>query len=1050
MRREKCHTLARATVVTLVLVATVVALSSCAGSAVALEENVTIERTDVDLRVTVAESELGDESTAIDVAISAGEGNDTRTVATFDDEINASNNVFSEPVVGLPAGVDLSEATVAVSVGDSPNVTETVDLRRLALEGGDDANITADGHLVVDVIHIAGLEPTALDVTVAQGARNATDDWSLEERDEEWVVTGDVRVLHEQEGFALLEDVNVTVAPEDPRLEQNLTLAPSEIADSPLARQDGDEVVLRHALLFEDEEVLVQAETAGPDGRYVTVQEPSADGDISVPVRLLFAEDLQLAAERTSDESEVFDAQTFTVETQHLSATVGGGNLSIGGGEPFVNATLVWLQSGGDVVRFDRSAILDGATLDVSDAPVSFEGEVQAIVVGDETTRLRLTATAADANGTDEAGESAMGIGSADEGEQDRLIPPRVNPLVQGGLIGALVLLTVVWVAVRTLDLADSIQTGVATVSILLTNVLAMALLVFSFVSLEPVPVVEFVSSALVVAALLVGCWAVLSRRQSGDGGLQRYLYGIGIVASIVGVAVLALYFLDLSPMETLATGALYGLLATGISALPYALGTDTSSDTTSGSVAGSHQNTVDVTVKVYDKQAGQLVENADIRYDSVYHSGDTTQAPNGETTVPVVSGSEWTFTAIVDGQEATTTETIDQFTDEIVVEFPGHTVDIEVTTKDGEPLQGAKIDIDDGSGTVTQDLRGGRRQQQFPVTTSEVEIAAEHDLYARQSKTIDVRRRQQVSFRLSSRTGRLDLSAKLDGRGVPDVDITATRQGTPDRTHSSMTDSRGQVSFKDVLVGEYRIVTTLPVESEAFVVSSETVYVEENERKSARLNVTFEYALSSGRRGRIRTLRSRLDDIAMSSRRDDAIQQYYASVLVSVLDELENVPRAAYDFLEHRQAPDDVVDAVLDVVEGAVETLDDALSSKRNVDLFSACSGLTDVNVTYNERVDLAQMLQMAEQDVGEQRAAFTDRLEVVDERITEELRELAEVSPAREMWEGVRDMVRDQGGLSRVEMAASMFVAGLLLDAVESLFEQPQLRKRMEQSVY
>ncbi|MFC7058522.1 hypothetical protein ACFQQG_10460 [Halovenus salina] len=64
--------------------------------------------------------------------------------------------------------------------------------------------------------------------------------------------------------------------------------------------------------------------------------------------------------------------------------------------------------------------------------------------------------------------------------------------------------------------------------------------------------------------------------------------------------------------------------------------------------------------------------------------------------------------------------------------------------------------------------------------------------------------------------------------------------------------------------------------------------------------------------------------------------------------------------------------------------------------------------------------------------------------------MRELAEVSPTREMWEGLRDLLRDQGGLDELEVAASIFVALLMLDAVESVFEHRELRKRLEQTVY
>jgi hypothetical protein len=161
-------------------------------------------------------------------------------------------------------------------------------------------------------------------------------------------------------------------------------------------------------------------------------------------------------------------------------------------------------------------------------------------------------------------------------------------------------------------------------------------------------------------------------------------------------------------------------------------------------------------------------------------------------------------------------------------------------------------------------------------------------------------------------------------------------------------------------------------------------------------------------------------------------------------------VQNSGYPLLVAGVSPDEVVDAVLDAGEVAAETISDVMTSKRNVDLFSACSDLQSVSATWQGQLSVSRVTELATQDIGQQRGEILDQLETVDERISASVSDMAEVSPAREMWEAVRTMVRDNTGATQVESAALIAVAEALLDAIEGLFDDDDLRKRMERTVY
>lgn len=559
------------------------------------------------------------------------------------------------------------------------------------------------------------------------------------------------------------------------------------------------------------------------------------------------------------------------------------------------------------------------------------------------------------------------------------------------------------------------------------------------------------VGAGAVLVTLLVFLIFILFRQQPKDLNMM-------LIAGALGVSASGLFLITAEFREHilwLGIGGLYGTVA-GETFVWWdgRQRTKRKQQAVSANTTTSPQRQpVDVAVTVVDGVTGDAIASVSEVTARQWNAVNTESlsARNGQASGSLKPG-KWVFSATVAGRQVEQERSVDQGQNSFRLEVPGNEVTVQVSTDDGQALGNAAVTV---AGTDTKKRgstdREGLYETRLPATTTNVEVSAEHDLYEPASESVGVGRgTEPVTLRLAPRVGNLTVKTSLGRDPVPDISVTVTRQERPRKTESGTTGSRGTVEFTGLLIGRYDLDVDLPVTGPAFSVATESATVREGSTERRNVTISFEYTLSRQHKQRIRELRGELQDIARSSRRDDAIQRYYASVLHSVLDEVERIPQSGYAFLEHNQDPDAVVDAVLDATAETVETMAEVLSSQRNVNLFSACSDLPDANVEWRGNVDISSLLTDASRGVGRQRSDANAKLEDVDEQITAELRKLAEVSPAREMWEGIRDQLRDQSGLDEMEIAASIFVALLVLDAIESVFDHRELRKRLEQTVY
>lgn len=305
----------------------------------------------------------------------------------------------------------------------------------------------------------------------------------------------------------------------------------------------------------------------------------------------------------------------------------------------------------------------------------------------------------------------------------------------------------------------------------------------------------------------------------------------------------------------------------------------------------------------------------------------------------------------------------------------------------------------------------------------------------------------------LEPRTGRLEVVSRIDGVETGGMDIriepdepALERLHGEDASLDKTTDENGSFSSEEFIVGRYRATLVLPERFDRHFETSEAQASVGRRGETVTLDARFTWDLSDGQRERIRRIRSDLDDVTSKSGIDIAIPQYYASVVNSVLDAVESFPQEGHHFAELEVHPDEVADATIEAAADTVTTISDAMSTKRNLDLFTACSDMAAASVQWNGTFDTGTLADRLRDDPMTARRSFAERADRVSQRIDSERGDLSEVAPTRELLERVE--INDTKG--DVDGVVSIHVAILVLDAIEELFDHRELRERLSRTVF
>jgi hypothetical protein len=442
---------------------------------------------------------------------------------------------------------------------------------------------------------------------------------------------------------------------------------------------------------------------------------------------------------------------------------------------------------------------------------------------------------------------------------------------------------------------------------------------------------------------------------------------------------------------------------------------------------------------------------------------GNTARADGGREEIELTDGTgslslgrgKWTFTAEsgdVSDQKRRRTIRADE---RLRFELGPQTAAATVTDDDGAPLSDVSVTatFNDGESRTEQTDSNGRVTFALPLEADEVELSATQEKYDGDSATVSLGgAAPEESLTLDLRTGSLDLTVTVDGTPVSGLPVeTRSREQAVREVgghREETTDEEGVGAFTGLPVGKYEVGTEVP--GDAFAVQSKRVTVRDGRRARATLDASFEYDTDPSQDERITEIRRDVDELTTGSGRDVAIPRYYGSVVTALLDTVERLPREGHRFASADADPDEVVAALLDTAEETVELVDDAMATKRNTDLFGACVDMRDERVSWDGDFEVETLFGLLGEDRTAQRQTVRTQLQAVDDRINDERSDVAVVAPARELWEGVKQLVRDAPDDDAVRSATVVLAAAGLLDAIDELFDHDELRERLERTVF
>ena len=1008
----------------LCLLVGIAVLSATTGVATA-DADITIERNGDTLDVTVTPSNATETNRTAEIFVN---GN---PVESYNLSSDGADNTTSLQIQEFSDGLgSLAAANVTVQTSNGTTATEFLDLRYLDADG--DAYLSDDRSQVVlpvDTNTTVGITPgdsITFNATDGTTSTNVTGSYT----DGELLVS--ISTL--QGNVDLFENLTFQSTPAP-----SYSVTPSAGIDATVATAD-DAMVISHPLVFEGTRYRVTVTTTNPDGTYSRSTEPAAPGRFELPESVYYAESVSVSiAGPDGDTDYSNDSLSLAPAIERTNGTwfAANGTLVVEDALP-ENVSTVWIRTDGSVSTVDGDRINASArTVNLSDTGAAPTNNSTALFVGAETLSVDI---------------SAQPTNTTTGGAPDQSMSANIISMVTNNISIILTLLLTPLLGLitfKTTQEATSFDPDAVTVGVV-SILLGIGGGVW-WTEADPLLLISFLLFTIVVAAIQIFVWLELSQKR----GLDRLLsVGVGVLVAVPVVGVVAavkLFVLEQDPQMRAVlslAGAVYGLLAagawTGIVSLE--------GGTTGGGSAGPPS--YDTKIRIEDETGSLVTDRVQVTLTRGQGlDGSQTETITGGSATASLQQGDWTAKATVDGQTVRDRTTVRRAGQRLTLQFSGRTVSLTVVDKETRSkIPNAELLVTvDGEQQRHTPNQNGRWEATYPRSADSLSVTVTHDRYEDVSISRSMADDVNGTVQMTPLKGTLVATVTVDGRGVPDIPVELTpRESALSDGFSGTTNANGEVTFQDARIGAYDAVPTLADKPTEFTADSVSVRISEGQRTREKLPIRFDYALSDTHRRTIRDLRDRASDIATVSRRDGAIQSFYASVVHELLDTVEDIPNQPQPLLVVGIAPDSLVSAMLSAAEKATETVDEVMSSKRNVDLFAACTDLPSASVTWDGPVSMERLLELSEQDIGQQRGELANRVERTDDRIARERSDVAEVRPAQEMLEAVRAMVRDSANVSQVDSAALVVTAEALLDAIESLFTRTQLRERMERTVY
>lgn len=474
-----------------------------------------------------------------------------------------------------------------------------------------------------------------------------------------------------------------------------------------------------------------------------------------------------------------------------------------------------------------------------------------------------------------------------------------------------------------------------------------------------------------------------------------------------------------------------------------------------------THTHTVQQQISITDG-AQSIKQRAKITARGTGGANSTTRTSvitGGSGSISLPTG-EWTISAKIENEQISS-ETVQTSvyqgdggsSIELIVNLPEISITVQDGTRDFR-VPDAKIQFEsDQEKTTKRSDENGRVTFDSKLGQETVRVTVSHEKYEKTTNEYQVTDNGlSETVRLKPQTGKLRVVSQIDGVETENIDAKITpeepilKEIYGEQKSIIKAGQEGESAEGNILIGQYRVGLDLSDRLEnLFKTTDKRVTVSEH-GETVVAEASFNWHLSKSHHDRIRRLREEIQGVTAKSGIDTTIQRYYASVVNQVLDEIEQFPEQGHYFVRVDSHPDEVTDATLEAVANAVETISEAMSTKRNLDLFTACSDMADANTQWQGTFDMETFANRLQAGPVAARRTFAEQVDDVSARIDSERGSLSEIAPAQEMLERIE--INDSG--KRMNNIASIHLAILLLSAVEELFEHRELRERLSRTVF
>ena len=362
---------------------------------------------------------------------------------------------------------------------------------------------------------------------------------------------------------------------------------------------------------------------------------------------------------------------------------------------------------------------------------------------------------------------------------------------------------------------------------------------------------------------------------------------------------------------------------------------------------------------------------------------------------------------------------------------------------KTNQPISDAKISVSKFGTNFVPDPFGS-----YELKRGEYEYKIEpDDEYKPKFKTFSVERSGTIPIPLSRRTGNLTVQVKDTETEKPVQRANVSVSGVEKRT-----DEQGKALFPSVSIGEKEI----KVGEISGVYSSETKMCEIKEDDTTEVSVSIKSLLRIpiDKESKLNALRNQLqDNYRRVSTYDPCIPFYYKSVVDNMVNLVKGMTSKPMLFVDSKNNPGEIMGHLIDAVDLASREIIGVMSSKRNVDDYSAAMKLekAEVRATPADFDDarVVDYIRDAEAFYNSYYHTAQSKLFEIDTNITRKTGEM-NVLPVSGIWRVARTLLNESSASSAetdsVKRSAMLLVADILLDYVDGMLKDAKIIERLK----